>query len=217
MNVARSVAPTGDLAQVAALPLTIGDDGVMRVLLLTSRETKRWVIPKGWPMKGRKPYEAAAQEALEEAGVIGQAKKKPIGSYIYFKRREAHFDVCRVDVYRSGGRKAAQELAGERPTRSSSGSRSTKRPTWCTSRDLPHFCGALRNWIRSSNESWRTRRVRDGSRSANSPWRSCYRALIGLEREIRARRARVCGLYTLVGVRGGAHHARFQIWVWRRV
>ena len=81
------------------MPLTIGEDGLTRVLLLTSRETKRWVIPKGWPMKGRKPYEAAAQEALEEAGVTGQAKKKPTGTYTYFKRREAHFDVCRVDVY----------------------------------------------------------------------------------------------------------------------
>ena len=91
--------PDGHFVQVAALPLTIGEDGVTRVLLLTSRETKRWVIPKGWPMKGRKPYEAAAQEALEEAGVTGQAKKKPIGTYTYFKRREAHFDVCRVDVY----------------------------------------------------------------------------------------------------------------------
>jgi 8-oxo-dGTP pyrophosphatase MutT (NUDIX family) len=49
-------------------------------------------------MKGRKPYEAAAQEALEEAGVTGQAKKKPIGTYTYFKRREAHFDVCRVST-----------------------------------------------------------------------------------------------------------------------
>jgi 8-oxo-dGTP pyrophosphatase MutT (NUDIX family) len=91
--------PAGDFVQVAALPLTIGEDGVTRVLLLTSRETRRWVTPKGWPMKGRKPYEAAAQEALEEAGVTGQAKKKPIGTYTYFKRREAHFDVCRVDVY----------------------------------------------------------------------------------------------------------------------
>jgi 8-oxo-dGTP pyrophosphatase MutT (NUDIX family) len=90
---------TPDFVQVAALPLTVGEDGVTRVLLLTSRETKRWVIPKGRPMKGRKPYEAAAQEALEEAGVTGQAKKKPIGTYTYFKRREAHFDVCRVDVY----------------------------------------------------------------------------------------------------------------------
>ena len=67
--------PAGDFVQVAALPLTIGEDGVTRVLLLTSRETRRWVIPKGWPMKGCKPYEAAAQEALEEAGVTGQAKK----------------------------------------------------------------------------------------------------------------------------------------------
>ena len=91
--------PAGDFVQVAALPLTIGEDGVTRVLLLTSRETRRWVIPKGWPMKGRKPYEAAAQEALEEAGVIGNANKKPIGTYTYFKRREAHFDVCKVDVY----------------------------------------------------------------------------------------------------------------------
>jgi 8-oxo-dGTP pyrophosphatase MutT (NUDIX family) len=99
MNVARSIPPTGDLVQVAALPLAIGGDGIVRVLLLTSRETKRWVIPKGWPMKGRKPYEAAAQEALEEAGVVGRAKKRPLGTYTYFKRREAHFDVCRVDVY----------------------------------------------------------------------------------------------------------------------
>ena len=99
MNVVRSITPPGNFAQVAALPLKVGDDGIMRVLLLTSRETRRWVIPKGWPMKGRKPHEAAAQEALEEAGVIGQAAKKPIGTYTYFKRREAHFDVCRVDVY----------------------------------------------------------------------------------------------------------------------
>lgn len=77
----------------------LGDDGVARVLLLTSRETRRWVIPKGWPMKGRKPYEAAVQEALEEAGLVGHVKKKPIGTYSYFKRRDAHFDLCRVDVY----------------------------------------------------------------------------------------------------------------------
>ncbi len=91
--------PVSDLTPVAALPLAVGDDGILRVLLLTSRETKRWVIPKGWPMKGRKPYEAAAQEALEEAGLTGFLNKKPIGTYAYFKRREARFDVCRVDVY----------------------------------------------------------------------------------------------------------------------
>jgi 8-oxo-dGTP pyrophosphatase MutT (NUDIX family) len=67
--------------------------------LLTSRETKRWIIPKGWPMKGRKPWAAAAQEALEEAGLVGEITKKPIGHYTYFKRRVAHFDLCRVDVF----------------------------------------------------------------------------------------------------------------------
>jgi 8-oxo-dGTP pyrophosphatase MutT (NUDIX family) len=99
MNAVASIAPFADLAQVAALPLKVGADGVERVLLLTSRETRRWVIPKGWPIRGRKPFEAAAQEALEEAGVTGHAKKKPIGTYNYSKKREAHFDVCRVEVY----------------------------------------------------------------------------------------------------------------------
>ena len=70
-----------------------------RALLLTSRETKRWIIPKGWPMKGRKPWEAAAQEALEEAGLVGHISKKPIGHFDYFKRRDAHFDLCCVDVF----------------------------------------------------------------------------------------------------------------------
>ena len=41
-------------------------------MLLTSRETHRWVIPKGWPMKGWEPAEVASQEAYEEAGLIGQ-------------------------------------------------------------------------------------------------------------------------------------------------
>jgi 8-oxo-dGTP pyrophosphatase MutT (NUDIX family) len=67
--------------------------------LLTSRETKRWIIPKGWPIRGRKPHEAAAQEALEEAGVTGHVCKNPIGHYTYFKRRETHFDLCKVDVF----------------------------------------------------------------------------------------------------------------------
>jgi 8-oxo-dGTP pyrophosphatase MutT (NUDIX family) len=51
-------------------------------------------------MKGRKPFEAAAQEALEEAGIVGQMSKKPVGSYRYFKRREPHFGLCEVQVYR---------------------------------------------------------------------------------------------------------------------
>jgi 8-oxo-dGTP pyrophosphatase MutT (NUDIX family) len=86
------------LCQVGALPVRF-ENGRPEILLLTSRETKRWVIPKGWPMKGLKNWAAAAQEAKEEAGIIGKLGKKPIGSFLYFKRREAHFDLCRVEVY----------------------------------------------------------------------------------------------------------------------
>ncbi len=72
--------------QFGALPFAVGPDGGIRVLLLTSRETKRWVIPKGWPMRHRKPHEAAAQEAFEEAGVTGAVLgKRPVGQYSYSK------------------------------------------------------------------------------------------------------------------------------------
>lgn len=85
--------------QVAALPVKLDAAGRTRVLLITSRETKRMIIPKGWPMKGYKDYRAAAIEAQEEAGVIGRVGKKPVGSYTYWKRRPDHFDLCRVKVY----------------------------------------------------------------------------------------------------------------------
>ncbi len=85
--------------QVAALPVRLDAAGRTRVLLITSRETKRFVVPKGWPMKGRKDYRAAAIEAQEEAGLIGRVAKKPIGTYTYWKRRPDHFDLCRVKVF----------------------------------------------------------------------------------------------------------------------
>ncbi|MBP0574910.1 NUDIX domain-containing protein, partial [Mycobacterium tuberculosis] len=72
----------------------------MRVLLVTSRETRRWIIPKGWPMKGMKDRDAAAREALEEAGLTGRISQRPIGHYRYFKRTLDAFQPCRVDVYR---------------------------------------------------------------------------------------------------------------------
>ena len=56
------------------------------VLLITSRDTGRWVIPKGWPMKSRTPWEAAASEAFEEAGIKGQVDHHALGSYRYIKR-----------------------------------------------------------------------------------------------------------------------------------
>jgi 8-oxo-dGTP pyrophosphatase MutT (NUDIX family) len=90
-----------DLVQVAAAPIRF-EGGEPWVMLVTSRETKRWVIPKGWPMRGKKNWAAAAQEAKEEAGIIGKTYKRSVGEFFYFKRRAAHFDLCRVEVYLIG-------------------------------------------------------------------------------------------------------------------
>ncbi len=87
------------MKQVAALPWRMQDDG-LQVLLVTSRETKRWVIPKGWPMRGLSDSQAAAQEALEEAGIKGEIARRKLGSYRYEKRKEqARNTVIDVDVY----------------------------------------------------------------------------------------------------------------------
>ncbi len=75
-------------------------DGRTRVLLITSRETGRWVVPKGNPMKGLAPHEAAAQEAFEEAGLSGIADPSPIGGFRYIKRRRIGADrQLSVTVY----------------------------------------------------------------------------------------------------------------------
>ena len=73
----------------------------IEILLLTSRETKRWIIPKGWPIKGMKPCESAAQKAYDEAGVRGTIDRRPIGKYTYDKRLEPPAKVvpCEVQVY----------------------------------------------------------------------------------------------------------------------
>jgi 8-oxo-dGTP pyrophosphatase MutT (NUDIX family) len=86
--------------QFAALPWRIGEGGLREVMLLTTRETRRWVVPKGWPMKGRKPAEVARQEAYEEAGLIGQiVGKRPLGNYHYEKRLAKKAIICEVRVF----------------------------------------------------------------------------------------------------------------------
>ena len=67
-------------AQFAALPWRRNAAGETEVMLITSRETHRWVIPKGWPIKGKSSAKSAAQEAFEEAGVRGKVGKKPVGT-----------------------------------------------------------------------------------------------------------------------------------------
>lgn len=85
--------------QVGALPVKRDSRGALRVLLVTSRETRRFVIPKGWPWPGVKDYKAAAEEAREEAGIRGKIGKKPIGTYTYDKRRPSGSVPVRVKVF----------------------------------------------------------------------------------------------------------------------
>jgi uncharacterized protein len=73
--------------QIAALPYATGPDGAMRILLITSRDTRRWVIPKGNRIKGLAGHRAAEIEAFEEAGIHGIACPAPLGRYRYDKRR----------------------------------------------------------------------------------------------------------------------------------
>ena len=92
--------------QVAVLPMRGGRRKGYRILLVTSRETRRWVIPKGWPMKGLTPREAAMQEAYEEAGLVGIVGKRPLGYYLYDKRLKGGAAVpCLVQVFPMSVRK----------------------------------------------------------------------------------------------------------------
>lgn len=71
--------------QVAALPWRREADGSILVLLITSRTNGKWMLPKGWPIKGLSEAESARQEALEEAGVEGEIDTHALGSYRYSK------------------------------------------------------------------------------------------------------------------------------------
>ena len=76
--------PEDARTQFAALCWRVNHDR-REVLLSTSRDTGRWVMPKGWPMDGRSASEAAAIEAWEEAGVEGSVGTAPVGVYSYDK------------------------------------------------------------------------------------------------------------------------------------
>lgn len=86
--------------QVAALPWRISSDGQLEVLLITSRGTGRWVLPKGW-IDGREvPSTAAAREAFEEAGIKGRISPHELGRYQYRKEHNQSVPLrCEVAVF----------------------------------------------------------------------------------------------------------------------
>ena len=98
-DVGAARAQAAQRRQIAALPFRRTAAGGIEVLLITSRETGRFIIPKGWPMKRLSDPDAAAREAFEEAGVVGKVRRKPIGDYFYWKRLERTFEFVKVEVY----------------------------------------------------------------------------------------------------------------------
>jgi len=87
------------LFQVAAIPFKYEPDS-LKVLLLTTRKTGKWIVPKGWPIEGLNFSQSAEQEALEEAGVKGLISKDPIGDFIYHKKIAPRRKVpCTVVTY----------------------------------------------------------------------------------------------------------------------
>ena len=92
--------PPATRIQYAALPYRRRGKSRTEVMLVTSRETGRWIIPKGWPKSRKAPYACAAREAREEAGVVGKVGRSSIGSYSYQKRlKRGKVVVCQVDVF----------------------------------------------------------------------------------------------------------------------
>ena len=86
--------------QVAALCWRVSAARGPEVLLITSLNSKRWIVPKGWPETELTPAENAAREAFEEAGVTGKVGAEPVGSFHYLKEKKDGGGVpCKVDVF----------------------------------------------------------------------------------------------------------------------
>ncbi|MEO8530511.1 MAG: NUDIX hydrolase [Deltaproteobacteria bacterium] len=96
----RSATLVQPRVQVGALPWRVRN-GRLEVMLITSRERKRWIIPKGWSIQGKTLAQAAEIEAWEEAGVIsGKCSRKPIGLVSYVKRlNRGGRALCEISVY----------------------------------------------------------------------------------------------------------------------
>lgn len=87
--------------QYGALPYRYTEDGAVEVLLVTSRSRRRWILPKGGPIEGLTPAQAAAHEAFEGAGVRGTIGSRPIGRFTYDRRldEDGRSAPCEVTVF----------------------------------------------------------------------------------------------------------------------
>ena len=91
---------SGIRRQYGAIAWRQSRSGELEILLVTSRERGRWIVPKGWPIKGETPAKVAALEAFEEGGVFGDVRSEPIGVYDHLKiLRDGSTVLCRVVLF----------------------------------------------------------------------------------------------------------------------
>lgn len=88
-----------DIQQVGAIPLIRDHEGQICIVLVTTRGSGRWTIPKGNIMAKLADHKAAEREALEEAGLVGKISKNPLGTYQFWKRQDAHWTLAEVTVF----------------------------------------------------------------------------------------------------------------------
>lgn len=106
--------------QAAALCLRPSDPekpSDSEILLVRSLDSGRWIIPKGWPIKGESLARTAAIEAWEEAGVTGPVAPDAVGTFRYDKRRGTGLDEpCEAHVFLLSVEAVAEEYpeAGRR-------------------------------------------------------------------------------------------------------
>ena len=96
MNVASQIK---DIRQTGAIPVLRDSQGNLAVVLVTTRGSGRWTIPKGNVMSGLPDHRSAEIEAVEEAGLSGQIEEKPLGRYQFWKRQDAHWALADVTVF----------------------------------------------------------------------------------------------------------------------
>lgn len=93
------MASAKDIQQVGAIPLVRDQAGQIAVVLVTTRGSGRWTIPKGNIMAKLDDHKAAEREAREEAGLVGSISKTPLGSYQFWKRQDTHWSLAEVTVF----------------------------------------------------------------------------------------------------------------------
>jgi 8-oxo-dGTP pyrophosphatase MutT (NUDIX family) len=117
--------------QYAALPYRVRN-GVLEILLITTRRTHRWIVPKGWPIDGHPPHDSAASEALEEAGISGEISNRPLGFYRYEKLRKSGETLpCKVSVF-------AMRVTRQRRSWAEKDTRQTR---WCSAQQAAELVG----------------------------------------------------------------------------